>query len=123
MPCIHHTKTIIQTLLDTQDELLEQAVSQRLSPSQSGDDAALVIEAAVEVCFHYCSFDEQATAAMIAGSPVAGLARLPDGDRKTLAVEHPGGATGCVLELDDAGNVARAGMLRTTRKLFDGVIF
>ena len=64
-----------------------------------------------------------ATAAMIAGSPVAGLARLPDGDRKTLAVEHPGGATGCVLELDDAGNVARAGMLRTTRKLFDGVIF
>ena len=64
-----------------------------------------------------------ATAALIAGSPVAGLARLPDGDRKTLAVEHPGGATGCVLELDDAGNVARAGMLRTTRKLFDGVIF
>jgi 4-oxalomesaconate tautomerase len=40
-----------------------------------------------------------------------------------LAVEHPGGATGCVLELDDAGKVARAGMLRTTRKLFDGVIF
>jgi 4-oxalomesaconate tautomerase len=64
-----------------------------------------------------------ATAALIAGTPVAGLARLPGGDRKTLAVEHPGGATGCVLELDDAGKVARAGMLRTTRKLFDGVIF
>ena len=64
-----------------------------------------------------------ATAALIAGTQVAGLARLPGGDRKTLAVEHPGGATGCVLELDDAGKVARAGMLRTTRKLFDGVIF
>ena len=64
-----------------------------------------------------------ATAALIADTPVSGLARLPGSDRKTLAVEHPGGATVCVLELDDAGKVARAGVLRTTRKLFDGVIF
>jgi len=51
------------------------------------------------------------------------VASLPDGMHKTLAVEHPNGATSCVLELDEAGNVARAGMLRTARKLFDGTIF
>ena len=64
-----------------------------------------------------------ATAALLPGSPAATVASLPDGMHKTLAVEHPNGATSCVLELDEAGNVARAGMLRTARKLFDGTIF
>ena len=64
-----------------------------------------------------------ATAALLPGSPAADIASLPEGNRKMLAVEHPNGATSCVLELDDAGDVARAGMLRTARKLFDGSIF
>ncbi len=29
----------------------------------------------------------------------------------------------CVLELDDAGQVASAALLRTARKLMDGVVF
>jgi 4-oxalomesaconate tautomerase len=64
-----------------------------------------------------------ATACLVAGSPAAALARVPAGSRKTLDVEHPTGATACVLDVDDAGVVTRAGMLRTARKLFDGTLF
>ena len=64
-----------------------------------------------------------ATAALLPGSPLADLARIPEGAHKTVSVEHPSGETSCILELDDRGVVARAGMLRTARKLFDGTIF
>ena len=64
-----------------------------------------------------------ATAALLPGSPAAKLAAMPDGARRVVAVEHPNGATACVLQCDADGAVARAGMMRTTRKLFDGLIF
>ena len=64
-----------------------------------------------------------ATAALLPGSPAADLATVPGGVRKVMAVEHPNGATTCVLECDAQDNVQRAGMMRTTRKLFDGMIF
>jgi len=64
-----------------------------------------------------------ATACLIAGSPAAEVAQIPDGSRKTLSVEHPTGETTCVMELDAAGTVASAAMLRTARKLMDGTIF
>ena len=64
-----------------------------------------------------------ATAALLPGSPLADLAQMPEGAHKTVSVEHPSGETSCILELDDRGVVARAGMLRTARKLFDGTIF
>jgi len=64
-----------------------------------------------------------ATAALLADSPVAAMAVVPDGSRKMMAVEHPNGATACVLHCDDNGRVERAGMVRTARKLFDGQIF
>lgn len=64
-----------------------------------------------------------ATACLIEGSPAAEVASVPQGTRKTLSVEHPTGETTCVMEMDDAGNVASAAMLRTARKLFDGVVF
>ena len=64
-----------------------------------------------------------ATACLIEGSPAAEVAFIPEGRRKTLSVEHPTGETTCVMELDDNGNVASAAMLRTARKLFDGVVF
>ena len=64
-----------------------------------------------------------ATAALLAGSPVAALASVPEGPRKMMAVEHPNGATACVLHCDDRGRVERAGMVRTARKLFDGMVF
>jgi 4-oxalomesaconate tautomerase len=64
-----------------------------------------------------------ATACLLPGSPAAVMARVPDGRRKTLHVEHPTGATACVVELDEAGAVTGAGMVRTARKLFDGRVF
>ena len=64
-----------------------------------------------------------ATAALLPASPVASIAQIPQGARKVMAVEHPNGATACVLECDEDDNVLKAGMMRTTRKLFDGMIF
>ena len=62
-----------------------------------------------------------ATACTLPGSPAADLARLPDG--KSFVIAHPTGAAEIVLERDFAGQVQRAGTLRTTRKLFDGRVF
>lgn len=64
-----------------------------------------------------------ATACLIPGSPAAEVAEIPEGSRKTLSVEHPTGEMSCVLEVDDAGNVTSAALLRTARKLMDGVVF
>lgn len=64
-----------------------------------------------------------ATACLIEGSPAAEVAVIPAGTRKTLSVEHPTGETTCVIEVDGAGNVTSAAMLRTARKLMDGVVF
>ncbi|MGB0696533.1 MAG: 4-oxalomesaconate tautomerase [Rhodospirillaceae bacterium] len=64
-----------------------------------------------------------ATACLLPGTPAAALAVLPDGHRKTLAVEHPIGALGVVVETADDGSVREAAILRTARKLFDGVVF
>lgn len=64
-----------------------------------------------------------ATACLLDGSPAGEMAITPDGSRKTLGIEHPTGTTDCVVELDAAGAVTSAGMLRTSRKLFDGQIF
>jgi 4-oxalomesaconate tautomerase len=64
-----------------------------------------------------------ATACLIAGSPAAAVAQVPPGRRKTLSVEHPTGEMSCVLQLDDAGAVESAALLRTARKLMDGKVF
>ena len=64
-----------------------------------------------------------ATACLLPGSPAAALAMTSGGRRQTLDIEHPSGATRCVVELDDAGQVIGAGIVRTARKLFDGRIF
>lgn len=64
-----------------------------------------------------------ATACLIPGSPAAEVAVIPDGPRKTLSVEHPTGEMSCVLEVDETGAVRTAALLRTARKLLDGVVF
>lgn len=63
------------------------------------------------------------TACLIAGSPAVEVAVIPDGKTKTLSVEHPSGEMSCVFELDGAGQVATAALLRTARKLMDGDVF
>ena len=64
-----------------------------------------------------------ATACLIPGSPAAEVAVIPEGGRKTLSVEHPTGEMSCVLEVGEAGDVVSAALLRTARKLMDGVVF
>src|SRR5690606_32815201 len=64
-----------------------------------------------------------ATAAALEGSPASKLAIIPEGPRKSLQIEHPSGETTVVLEMNDAGVVTSAAILRTARKLFDGVVF
>lgn len=64
-----------------------------------------------------------ATACLIEGSPAAALAHVPDGNTKTLGVEHPSGVTECVVTIDANGQPVEAGMLRTARKLMDGEVF
>lgn len=64
-----------------------------------------------------------ATACLIPGSPAAELAAIPGGNPKTLSVEHPTGEMSCVLELDGSGAVRSAALLRTARKLMDGLVF
>lgn len=64
-----------------------------------------------------------ATACLIPGSPAAEVAKVPEGSRKTLSVEHPTGEMSCVLETDESGAVVSAALLRTARKLMDGVVF
>jgi 4-oxalomesaconate tautomerase len=64
-----------------------------------------------------------ATACLIPGSPAAKVAHIAEGQRKTLGVEHPTGVTECVVTVDENGQPVEAGMLRTARKLMDGVVF
>ena len=78
-----------------------------------------------------------ATACMLPGSPAADLADLAeirdgtDGekgrDEDTLVlVEHPLGETGVVMQVNLAGDqltVTKAAIVRTARKLFEGLVF
>ena len=64
-----------------------------------------------------------ATACLLPGGPAAALASIPDGAGKLLSVEHPTGELSVLATLDAAGGVASAAILRTARKLFDGVVF
>jgi len=64
-----------------------------------------------------------ATAAILPDSPAASVATLPEGRRKTLAVEHPIGEMTVVIDIDENGQPKSAALLRTARKLFDGEVF
>lgn len=64
-----------------------------------------------------------ATACLIPGSPAAEVAVVPEGVRKTLSVEHPTGEMTCVLETNEEGAVVSTALLRTARKLMDGMVY
>lgn len=67
-----------------------------------------------------------ATAAALPGTPAHEVARLPAGREKAVSVEHPTGEFTVTLTVGgtaDAPVVERAGLLRTARKLFDGLAF
>ena len=64
-----------------------------------------------------------ATACILPESPAHTLATIPDGQIKTLSVEHPIGEMTVILTTDEHGNTKSAAILRTARKLFDGEVF
>lgn len=64
-----------------------------------------------------------ATACALPGTPAAALAVMPDGPTRTVQVEHPTGEMTVVLTMTEDGAVDTAAILRTARKLFDGVVF
>jgi 4-oxalomesaconate tautomerase len=67
-----------------------------------------------------------ATACVAPESWAHRIARLPEGNIKRLKIEHPGGEFEVRLEIGgDAEHptVERAGLVRTARALFDGVVF
>jgi len=64
-----------------------------------------------------------ATACLLPEGPAREIAAIPEGDFKALSIEHPTGEFTVLATLDAAGSVLSAGVLRTARKLFDGVVF
>jgi len=64
-----------------------------------------------------------ATACLIDGSPAAEVVDIPNGNFKTISVEHASGETTCVMEIGAEGAVISSAILRTARKLMDGKVF
>ncbi|MFT7594573.1 MAG: 4-oxalomesaconate tautomerase [Paracoccaceae bacterium] len=64
-----------------------------------------------------------ATACLLENSPAFALSDTGSGTQRTLAVEHPTGEMTVVATLDSHCTIASAAILRTTRKLMDGVVF
>ncbi len=63
-----------------------------------------------------------ATACLTEGTVAEGLSNLPDGNPKPVSVEHPTGEMTVIGHIED-GQVIRTDVLRTARKLMDGVVF
>lgn len=64
-----------------------------------------------------------ATACLLEGTTAYDLARLDENQPEKLSIEHPTGEMSVIASLDEAGNVSEAAILRTARKLMDGVVF
>ena len=63
-----------------------------------------------------------ATSCLLPGSISAGVAHVPDGNRKLMDIEHPSGSFRVRLDLDADGKVETAGVVRTARLLFRGEV-
>lgn len=63
-----------------------------------------------------------ATACLLEGSTAYGLADRGEGTERHLAIEHPTGEMTVIAALDSEGGVASAAILRTARKLMDGLV-
>lgn len=64
-----------------------------------------------------------ATACLLGRGPAARTARIPAGEEKSMPVEHPTGEFTVIATCDANGQVEKAAVLRTARKLFDGVVY
>jgi 4-oxalomesaconate tautomerase len=64
-----------------------------------------------------------ATACLVPASVADGIVEVPGGSPRALSIEHPTGEMTVIAHLDAEGTVHRAEVLRTARKLMDGVVF
>lgn len=64
-----------------------------------------------------------ATACLLPAGPAAELAVIPEGREKNMPIEHPTGEMTVIAIVSGDGTVEKAAILRTARKLFDGVVF
>ena len=64
-----------------------------------------------------------ATAACMPGSVAYDIAKRDTGLTQNISIEHPSGEMTVIATLDQTGSVAQAAILRTARKLMDGVVF
>ncbi|HWJ89403.1 MAG TPA: 4-oxalomesaconate tautomerase [Pelagibacterium sp.] len=64
-----------------------------------------------------------ASASLLGEGPAARYGAVPDGQEKSMSVEHPTGEFTVIARLDDANTLLSAGVLRTARKLADGQAF
>jgi 4-oxalomesaconate tautomerase len=96
-----------------------------VSPAQSGGAIATrsFIPHTVHDAIGVLGAVSVATACLLKSGPAARIARIAEGREKTISVEHPTGEFTVIATLDAQGQVARAGVLRTARKLSDGVVF
>ena len=66
-----------------------------------------------------------ATAALLPGSPAATVLRSGAGASGTVVCEHPTGSFTAAIEVDltdPLPEIRRAGIIRTARKLMDGIV-
>jgi 4-oxalomesaconate tautomerase len=64
-----------------------------------------------------------ATACIIEGTVANALARFDPKPCMTLSIEHPSGEMSVVLEQNTQGDIESSAIVRTARKLFDGLVF
>lgn len=64
-----------------------------------------------------------ATAACMPGSVAYDITKRDRGLTQNISIEHPSGEMTVIATLDQTGSVAQAAILRTARKLMDGVVF
>jgi 4-oxalomesaconate tautomerase len=114
-------------LLMNLGDVREKSVPKMMLVAAPRDDGAITVRSLIPHRVHasigVLGAVSVATACLVEGSPAKEVARVSAGRTKTIGVEHPGGVTECVVTVDDAGQPIEAGMLRTARKLMDGVVF
>lgn len=64
-----------------------------------------------------------ASACILKDSVAEGTAVIPEGGVKNISVQHPSGEFSVELQLDNEGNVVKAGLLRTARLLSRGELY
>lgn len=63
-----------------------------------------------------------AAACLLPEGPAVDLSVVPGGDQQLISVEHPSGEMSVIITLRN-GQVRNAAVLRTARKLLDGIVF